>query len=377
MKKILFTFLFLLICNPVFACTRYWVGTGSTANWNATANTNWSTSSGGSNNASVPTTTDDVCFDANSPAGTISASTAINSIDMTGFTHTLTWNSSVALTIDGNGVTAKLAGTVSFTGSTGTIIFTGTSGTTLFTSGGNTPGGITVNGAGGTVQLQDNLSLNVSAGSITLTTGTLDTNGKTVTAGTLSSSNSNTRALTLGATDFKLNNAGTGTPWNIATSTNMTLTPGSSTIEFTGTVGTKTFAGGGLTYNNIKLNDTNANNLTITGANTFNDITITGGSNAHTLTLPSSTTTTATTFHATGASGHVITLAPGTASTVYTLSVASGTVSCDWLSMTFSTATGGATFYAGANSTDGGNNTGWIFTAPPGGVNSNFFIFMK
>ena len=51
----------------------------------------------------------------------------------------------------------------------------------------------------------------------------------------------------------------------------------------------------------------------------------------------------------------------------HTLSKASGTVSSDFLSVSRSTATGGAGWYAGANSTDGGNNSGWIFTAPPGG----------
>jgi hypothetical protein len=36
-------------------------------------------------------------------------------------------------------------------------------------------------------------------------------------------------------------------------------------------------------------------------------------------------------------------------------------------------ATGGATWNA-TNSTDGGNNSGWIFGAPPPAGNSNFFL---
>jgi hypothetical protein len=39
----------------------------------------------------------------------------------------------------------------------------------------------------------------------------------------------------------------------------------------------------------------------------------------------------------------------------------------DYVSLKDSTATGGASFYAGANSTDVSGNTGWTFTAPPGG----------
>ena len=48
-----------------------------------------------------------------------------------------------------------------------------------------------------------------------------------------------------------------------------------------------------------------------------------------------------------------------------TLSKASGVVACDWLAISDNVATGGATFYAGANSTQGANVTGWLFTDPP------------
>lgn len=49
-----------------------------------------------------------------------------------------------------------------------------------------------------------------------------------------------------------------------------------------------------------------------------------------------------------------------------TLSKASGVVACDWLAISDNTATGGATFYAGRNSTQGANVTGWTFTDAPG-----------
>jgi hypothetical protein len=49
----------------------------------------------------------------------------------------------------------------------------------------------------------------------------------------------------------------------------------------------------------------------------------------------------------------------------------------DYLSIKDSNATGGATWYAGANSVDAGNNTGWIFTAPPSPstAGGKFFLF--
>lgn len=47
------------------------------------------------------------------------------------------------------------------------------------------------------------------------------------------------------------------------------------------------------------------------------------------------------------------------------INIPTGIVSGDYLNISNSTATGGATFYAGDNSIDGGNNSGWIFTSPP------------
>src|SRR3989344_2709650 len=43
--------------------SRYWVGGGSSVNWDATSNTNWGSASNTQDNASVPTSADDVFFD--------------------------------------------------------------------------------------------------------------------------------------------------------------------------------------------------------------------------------------------------------------------------------------------------------------------------
>ena len=51
---------------------RYWVG--GTATWDATVGTKWSTTSGGAGGASVPTSADNVFFDANSGAVTVTVS---------------------------------------------------------------------------------------------------------------------------------------------------------------------------------------------------------------------------------------------------------------------------------------------------------------
>lgn len=66
---------------------RYWVG--GAGSWTNTAK--WSTTSGGAGGASIPTSADDVFFDANSGGGNITISTTgtCRNLDTTGFTGTL------------------------------------------------------------------------------------------------------------------------------------------------------------------------------------------------------------------------------------------------------------------------------------------------
>ena len=57
----------------------------------------------------------------------------------------------------------------------------------------------------------------------------------------------------------------------------------------------------------------------------------------------------------------MITINSSITDTQHTLSKASGTVDCDYLSLRDSNATGGATWNPGTNSTDVANNDGWVF----------------
>ena len=95
-----------------------------------------------------------------------------------------------------------------------------------------------------TVQLQDALTL-ASARPFTLTTGTLDLNGKTLTTGIFSSANSNTRSVAFGTGNITLtgNNA---TILSMATATGFTYT-GTPRINatYSGSTGTRTFTFGG------------------------------------------------------------------------------------------------------------------------------------
>jgi hypothetical protein len=111
--------------------------------------------------------------------------------------------------------------------------------------------------------------------------------------------------------------------------------------------------------------------LTVTGANTFT--TIANGVQPTSFLFTAATTTTVTNWSVSGTAGNLVTIGSVTAAT-HTLSQASGTVSSNYLSISRSTATGGASWYAGANSTDGGNNTGWIFSAAPTSSTGAFFF---
>jgi hypothetical protein len=100
---------------------RYWVGGGSSANWAATAPTNWSDASGGVNNFSVPTTTDNAILDgvgvnANGSSIISAVITIANLSVRAGFTGTIAHNAVV--TINGGiglGISCTITGTAAIT----------------------------------------------------------------------------------------------------------------------------------------------------------------------------------------------------------------------------------------------------------------------
>lgn len=235
---------------------RYWVG--GTATWDGTAGTKWSATSGGSSGASAPTAADDVFFDANSGAGTVTvgASSVGKSLNCTGFTGTLT--GSATYTIAGSitlsaGMTYSHSGAVTITG-TGTI-----------TTAGKAFSGITVNGSGITVSLGD--AYTSTSRTITVTSGTFTT---TASNYALSAS----RILVQGGT-LTLNASTVTLAFTTPLSyTSGTVNAGTSTINLTSA--TAAFAGGGQTYYDVAFTATGYQGLSITGANTFNNLGITG-----------------------------------------------------------------------------------------------------
>lgn len=213
--------------------TRFWVGGSGT--WDAADTSHWSATSGGASGASVPTSSDTVTFDSNSGAA-------------------------ATVTIGA----AAAASSVTINKSDLTL----------------------THSAGSTV-----------TGAVTLTAGTLNTNGQTCSWGSFSSSNSNTRTLTLGASAISL--TGTGTVWDCTTATNLTVTANTATITLaTASSAARTFAGGGKSYGTLTYTVASSpGSLTVTGANTFGTLNVGPG---RPLVLPSGATTTVTNMNAAG-----------------------------------------------------------------------------
>jgi len=105
--------------------------------------------------------------------------------------------------------------------------------------------------------------------------------------------------------------------------------------------------------------------VTILNSCTIADVAVVTAGVACALKLTSGITVTATSFTLTGSAGFLASISAVTAGSRATLTKADGRVSSDYLSIQDIAATGGVTWYAGANSTSVSNNTGWTFTAPP------------
>ena len=349
-------------------------GTGTVWNQLSTAN---SITSSGSRNVRVTSTgstaivvsvggaTTATCLNWSWTGGTyaLNAAGQFRNMDFTGYSGAI-----------GQGNTRSIFGDLTLS-STCTIssgnsnTFNGT-GTQIITSNGRTVDiPITQNGSGGTLRLFDNLTMG-SARTFTLTNGTLDLNGNTLVVGTTGSftTAAGTKNITFNGGILRCP-AVTVTSFNNAAPTGFTTTAGTGTgqIQMSGATA-KTFVGGGSTYN-CTLSNTGAGALTISGSNTFT--TLANGVQPTTFTFTSGTTTTLTNWNISGTVGNLVTINSSTAGSAHTLSKASGTVSADYLSVRDSTATGGAAWYAGANSTNVSNNTGWIFTAPGAGITAS------
>jgi len=274
--------------------SRYWIGGGTNANWNASPTTNWSATSGGAVRVAAPTVADDVFFDGAGGAGnsnaTISATISCLSLTISaGYTSTMTHNA--VLTIAGNW-TMHTGYTIA--GANGITISAGST----FTSGGKTwPNNITSNTTtknitlvgdftmSGTFLTATNVGTNINLTTTEIFTCnglTLFTNGSvagtaaiTMTGGTWSSAASSGQVRTV------LNFAGNVTvSGSVYCGIGCTINYGSGTITPTGRMlfilvsSGVTLNTNGMTWNTVSL-----------GVNT--NITITSNLTLITLSVPS------------------------------------------------------------------------------------------
>jgi hypothetical protein len=291
------------------------------------------------------------------------------SLNFTGFAGTLT-NSANSIYGD-----LTLSTGMTLTAGINAKTFASTSGTprTITTNGKTLDFPLTFNGVGGTFRLLDALTMG-STRTLTHTNGTLDLNGFNLTVGNQYTVDfSGTKNLTFnGGT---LTCPGSGIAFfagGITSGFTTTAGTGTGTINMT-SASAKDFSGSNSNFiYNCTLNNGGAGALTIGGNNTFT--TLSNSVQPTSFLFSTGTTQTISNWEIDGTPGNLVTIGSTTVGT-HTLTKVTGTVSADYLSISRSSATGGATWYAGANSTNGGNNTGWIFTAPPGpAASSNFFL---
>ncbi len=343
------------------AVTRYWVGN----NGNYHATTNWSTSSGGSSGASMPLPQDTAIIDASSITTTtrvidVQHQQRIGPIDFTGVLNTPAFgHGTYSLNFYGS-ITFVSAMTISSHHN-----YNGRGSHTI-TSNGLSIGTIllTVDAGTGTITFADAYVHNAS---LSYKSGTLTAQSNMTITGVFFNG-STTRTINLGSGTWTL----TGTsPWSGSSFGGVTINSNTSTIKLTdNSASTKGFgfsSGGPYTYNKLWIATAGAGKIQIFRANTFTTFKAEPGT---IIEFPTTFTQTIGTWDAKGTSGNLITFTTSSAGTAVSLSVASGIVDGDYLSLKDSTATGGATFYAGSHSTNVSGNTGWSFTDAP--VTTNF-----
>jgi hypothetical protein len=357
---------FFVVTPSALAANRYWVGDGG--DW--TDNTNhWSASSGGSPGASVPTSSDNCYFNASS----FSTSGQVVTLDVSSECSDMNWTGAVnSPTLDFGSSNLYIYGNATFIsamnaiGTSTYMYFYNVAPATLTTNGLILNGIIVEINNSNTLYLGSNLTITGNTtGALNIDIGaTFDANDFDITTpnfyapGGTVSMGSGTWKIT--GDDGRVN----GSAWE--TNASVTFNAESSTLIFQSNSTTITsFYGGGKTYNDVTFKQDGGGHFEIYNANIFDNLTIDSADGPIQVQFQSDVTQTVSGFTATGSSGKVITLLSSSEGSRFTLSRSSGTVSCDYLNLTDSRAAGGATWYAGSNSTNASNNSGWVFTNAP------------
>lgn len=287
------------------------------------------------------------------------------------------------LTISGTGSVALATTTVNMWGNltldpnSGDLgVYTGLAvtypGSGTVTTNNRTISSFAINGTGATATLGGALAC---SGAVTLTQGTFDAVTFNITARTFGSIGSATRRLIMGTGTWTLTgdvSVGSSHTWavsNISTS-NMTIVPGTATINITSSTAFPEFRGGDFTYYNLIYSGSSIVDpqalLTIVDSNTFNSIA--NNNQPCRIWFDSGETTTVQNFTVSGADAdNLVELTSTVVGSQATLYRPGGVYSwpfLNYLAISELAATDGP-WYAGADSLDFGNNSGWIFSNPP------------
>jgi hypothetical protein len=256
--------------------TLYWVG--GTGNWSDAAK--WSTTSGGTGGAAIPTSLDLVNFNSASSASaytaTVDAGVTIARCAAIAMgppaSGNITFAGSIPIAFHGTVIFNATGITRTYTGA---IQLSGNSNYYFTTNGIILSSSINVNGIGSTWTLGS--ALDITLGTLTVTSGSFNTSASSyalslsvLSSSTFLSNSSAIRSINLNASVVTAAIAGTSIPINFTWSQNLTFNAGTSQFNFPGS--TYTINGGGVTFYNVAFNTTTALSFTINGQNTFNTL---------------------------------------------------------------------------------------------------------
>jgi hypothetical protein len=353
--------------------TNYWVG--GTGNWSDAASHWANTDNGTAGTGRMPLPQDDGVVNGNSGGGTISMQTTVRQVCRNlDFTGSSTGLSSQNHTFYGN----LNMGTRTIAAA-GTFTFVGRGSQTISAASTTNANGFTISSFGGTYTLQSDLQTTRAVSTaLQVTSGTFDANNYNVTLRANSTGFTQSGGtVNMGSGTWAINNL-TNSGVNNFSVTGGTINCQTSTISFGGSpaqgAGSVTFAGGNNTYNDVTFAVDRL--CTMTGSNTFRNFTKTSTSGAQLQLVAGTTQTFTGTLTLAGTSGTLMPVLSATGGSQFHFSKTSGVVSADYLQLQDSDATGGASWYAGANSTNVSNNTGWVFTAPPASASGGTLLLM-
>lgn len=318
----------------------------------------WAATSGGAAGASVPLCHDTVKMDATAGAGTYTCDMprACADLDCTGFTRTLTFNTTVSI-YGSRTFVAGMTHTVN-----GSIFYRGR-GTHTLTNAGKENGTVSIFAPGGSYTLTDSLNLGITR-NLNLTQGTFDAAGFNVTCLSVQSSNTNLRTIKGGAGTWTV--GGQPTVFTISNSTNLTIDFSETTVLVTDvSANNKSFTVGTAnpTFKKIVGPASGSGILIFSAGFTVGTLEIQEG---RAVQFASAATVVITEELAiSGSAGNLVTVTASTGASAAILKKTSGIVAVDYVSLKDSKAEGGATFYAGAHSTNVSGNSGWAFEEGP------------